>query len=635
MTSIYSLSLAILKEPKDNIDVDLWTKIAKFLVTFGVYALFVIFLFYLERRAYHHLITAKQGDPERRFFLKIYSLVLTCVIVLAAIVTIIWIYSTFFFRPLATVEGTLTGVRQGGIRPAAAGSSSIALRVASPYGTGRFYMREKGSDQKAGDNDLLWALVTPSDEHVVLFSFEQSCEFIPRDVTPAAVNTPSKTDQTNQAQTATPLSMSLRLDFGAPSPLSAKKVDLRYTIDNNDPCGSRGTIYRLEDGSWHKLRWEPETAITPPPPTTSRSSLFETEAFAAEPQARRSTPTLTDELAHRLPENLASEDLGTQLEARQVLIANGASSFAFIERTLAAAKGWTGREHLRLIQSLATVVEDIEKSGTATPVSLQLALARALYDIRDYKRCVARFQRITSAAIEQQPELLIVRGAAELRIDKYEAALASFEAYNTRATTPHDKSMALGDIAGVWLTKGDNGRARKAATEALRLDPKNDGARENLAIVESRDQHYDAAAAAYRELLRADPKSISLRVNLAVVDLARRNTDEAIDLLEQAHALAPDDFIVLNDLASAYADKGIHLDLALRYASQALDDRPEDPLYLDTRGWVEFKLGRPNKALPFLEKAHAKSPGDKDIADHVAKARQALGRATGAPPSSP
>ncbi len=48
----------------------------------------------------------------------------------------------------------------------------------------------------------------------------------------------------------------------------------------------------------------------------------------------------------------------------------------------------------------------------------------------------------------------------------------------------------------------------------------------------------------------------------------------------------------LNALAYLLAEDGQELDLALALISRALAQVPDDPSYLDTLGWVQYRRGR-------------------------------------------
>jgi Tfp pilus assembly protein PilF len=80
----------------------------------------------------------------------------------------------------------------------------------------------------------------------------------------------------------------------------------------------------------------------------------------------------------------------------------------------------------------------------------------------------------------------------------------------------------------------------------------------------------------------------------------------------------------LNYLAYVWADKGIHLDKALEYATRALALAPGEGAYLDTMGWIYYKKGDFKKALYYLKKAARATPDDPVIFDHLGDTWEAL-----------
>jgi len=76
-----------------------------------------------------------------------------------------------------------------------------------------------------------------------------------------------------------------------------------------------------------------------------------------------------------------------------------------------------------------------------------------------------------------------------------------------------------------------------------------------------------------------------------------------------------------------WAEKGIHLDEAQNLIKQALEIEPESGAYLDSMGWVYFKLGKYSEALTYLRKAVAqlKEP-DATVYDHLADVLDKLGK---------
>jgi Tfp pilus assembly protein PilF len=73
----------------------------------------------------------------------------------------------------------------------------------------------------------------------------------------------------------------------------------------------------------------------------------------------------------------------------------------------------------------------------------------------------------------------------------------------------------------------------------------------------------------------------------------------------------------LNYLAYMYAENAENLDNAEKYAKKALALSPDNGAYLDTLGWIYYKMGYFDKALAELEKAIKTHGEDPVIRDHL------------------
>jgi tetratricopeptide (TPR) repeat protein len=85
------------------------------------------------------------------------------------------------------------------------------------------------------------------------------------------------------------------------------------------------------------------------------------------------------------------------------------------------------------------------------------------------------------------------------------------------------------------------------------------------------------------------------------------------DVLQQN----PSNSMALNYLGYMLADRNTHLEEALTLVKKALDFDPQNYNYIDSLGWVYFKLGNFDQAEENLRKAADKSPNDATIQDHL------------------
>jgi tetratricopeptide (TPR) repeat protein len=96
--------------------------------------------------------------------------------------------------------------------------------------------------------------------------------------------------------------------------------------------------------------------------------------------------------------------------------------------------------------------------------------------------------------------------------------------------------------------------------------------------------------------------------------------------------LAPEDAQALNYLGYTYAEMGVNLDEALQYLQKAISLRPDDGFILDSLGWVYYKMKNYDEAILYLERAHNLIDDDATVMGHLADAYYAARDYRKAPP---
>jgi Tfp pilus assembly protein PilF len=95
---------------------------------------------------------------------------------------------------------------------------------------------------------------------------------------------------------------------------------------------------------------------------------------------------------------------------------------------------------------------------------------------------------------------------------------------------------------------------------------------------------------------------------------------------KKALALDPSDATVLNDYGYMLADRGIRLNEALTMIQKAVQSEPQNGSFLDSLGWVYFKLGQYGPAEDNLHQAIDRQPTDASIHDHLGEVYEKTGR---------
>ncbi|MDI1276992.1 tetratricopeptide repeat protein [Methylobacter sp.] len=136
---------------------------------------------------------------------------------------------------------------------------------------------------------------------------------------------------------------------------------------------------------------------------------------------------------------------------------------------------------------------------------------------------------------------------------------------------------------------------------------------------------YEKAFKLLTEAMAGQPDQRDLLYTRALM-AERLNKLDVLEVdLKKILAKYPDDAEALNALGySLLGNAGRYAD-AEKYLQQALNLQPNEAVIMDSFGWLQFKLGRLEQALGYLERAYAKQQ-EGEIAAHLAEVLWVLGR---------
>jgi tetratricopeptide (TPR) repeat protein len=138
-------------------------------------------------------------------------------------------------------------------------------------------------------------------------------------------------------------------------------------------------------------------------------------------------------------------------------------------------------------------------------------------------------------------------------------------------------------------------------------------------------QQYEKAFNMLTEALSEYPEQKDLLYTRALT-AERINRPEILEAdLKKILAKYPDDAEVLNALGYSLLDNADRHAEAEKYLQRALQLQPNEAVILDSFGWLQFKLGKLESALSYLERAYVKQQ-ESEIAAHLAEVLWALGR---------
>lgn len=168
------------------------------------------------------------------------------------------------------------------------------------------------------------------------------------------------------------------------------------------------------------------------------------------------------------------------------------------------------------------------------------------------------------------------------------------------------------------------GREAEAEKELARLG--GDAEARRLAVdVYQRIGRYGESIPLLEGILREHPEATDVKFRLAAAYERSGQLPEAVATFRDLLQEQPDFHLALNYLGYLWAENGENLDEALGLVQRALELDPGNAAYVDSLGWVYYRLGEYDQALKHLRRAAALRPDDGTILEHLGDAYRALG----------
>lgn len=181
---------------------------------------------------------------------------------------------------------------------------------------------------------------------------------------------------------------------------------------------------------------------------------------------------------------------------------------------------------------------------------------------------------------------------------------------------PNDFVVNL--IYGLSLSQNnEHEKAVEILKRALKIDANDVTALAAIGYSLNQLQQNDEALNYLNRALNFDPKNLQVISIKALIHENRKEYEISDSLYLKALEIDSTNVLILNNLAYSYSERGINLKQAFEMSKKAIDKEPENASYLDTFGWVNYKLGDYKTAKEFLEKAVNLEPANSTLLDHL------------------
>lgn len=243
-------------------------------------------------------------------------------------------------------------------------------------------------------------------------------------------------------------------------------------------------------------------------------------------------------------------------------------------------------------------------------------------------QAIEELQKYVETEAQPDPRYMSQLGALLFEAGQHLEAIAAFQRALELAE-PDQRVLLRQSIAEVYEKAGQLAEAEQKLMRLAADYPQN--SRPVLVLADFRKRHdrRPEAIQILRQALETLPRNetIPVYVTLANYHTEVREYAAAIDVLEDACLIDPDNPILNNHLGYLYAVQGIRLESAVELVKKALMVRPNEGAFLDSLAWAYYKLARFEEARAEIEKAIAAYNNEPDpvIRDHYGDILWALG----------
>jgi len=181
-------------------------------------------------------------------------------------------------------------------------------------------------------------------------------------------------------------------------------------------------------------------------------------------------------------------------------------------------------------------------------------------------------------------------------------------------------------LSSAYLGKNKFEEAVRVLEPAVKAVPDDFRVNFFLGIAYNRLNRQTDAVRVLEKARQIDPTNVDAAAQLALVYDGLKMYQESDSLYEAALRLRPENPLVLNNFAYSLAVRDVQLDRALEMSRKAVGVEPENSSYLDTIGWIYFRLGRYPEAEENISRALSKGDANAEVLEHMGDVQYKLDR---------
>jgi tetratricopeptide (TPR) repeat protein len=205
-------------------------------------------------------------------------------------------------------------------------------------------------------------------------------------------------------------------------------------------------------------------------------------------------------------------------------------------------------------------------------------------------------------------------GALALMEKRDSTASGYFERVTKLAAWNADAWWFLGNI---YFERGEYQTVVETMGRAIRNVPKDYRLYLLSGLAYSQLGMSEQAITAFEKSLELNPNDANTLGSLALTYDGKEQFAKSDSLYERALRIDPNNSLILNNYSYSLAERGIQLERALEMAKRAVAAEPTNASYLDTLGWIYYKLQQWKEAERYIAAAVATGRASAVVHEHL------------------
>ncbi len=153
--------------------------------------------------------------------------------------------------------------------------------------------------------------------------------------------------------------------------------------------------------------------------------------------------------------------------------------------------------------------------------------------------------------------------------------------------------------------------------KAVELNPDDINALSAYGYTLDRLKKDDAALVYLDRAIKIAPNNIQILGMLGLIYDTKKMYDKSDYNYKKALSIDSTNALILNNYAYTLSERGIELKKALKMVQSAVKQEPDNSSYLDTYGWVYYKLKKYDKAIKYIKKSLKVDGKNSTVLNHL------------------